>query len=83
MPITPCPEVSNYPVVSYDRRGDATITIAVDVLPDEPEYFIIICVRDCVGCQHLRSRGATILMVMERINRALRLSFDSLVLARQ
>lgn len=76
---TPCEFVTKCAVYSYDKRGDAVVSIGTDLVDNEPEYFVLICVRDCAGCQHVRTRGATALMLMERIMRGCRLIFDRVV----
>ena len=75
---TPCEDVSKCAFVTFEKRGDVVITVGVDVVDDEPDYFMNICIRDFVGHQHVMTRGGTALLLIERMSRILRLGFDAI-----
>lgn len=74
----PCPELARIDstVMVFDGGSESRVTVVVDIVEGELEYFVAVCVRDVAGCQHIRTRGATALLLAEKINRALRLTFE-------
>lgn len=68
--------MARFRILCFDKRQGATITIGVDPREGEPEFAVCICIRDQIGCQHTLTSGGTVLVMVEKINRALRLAFD-------
>lgn len=64
--------------MTVDERQGVRVTVAVDVRPGNSEYFMLMCIRDVVGCSHVQFGGVTAHLVIEGISRAIRVAFDSL-----
>ena len=71
--MVPCLTLRKCDVVTYHRHRDTTISIGV-ATHDGIKY-VTVCFRDpLLGCQHLSSRQALTLILIEKLARAVRLS---------
>ncbi len=75
----PCSFVTGCAVVTFEKWNNTEISVGADLVEGDPEYFVLLCVKDIAGCQHTRTRGATGMVLMERFSRACRLIFDRVI----
>lgn len=78
----PCKEIKDklkYSIITFEERNGVKTTVGVDVLEGEPEFFMMICVHDVAGCQHIKTRGGTAMVLLEKISRATYLTFDKII----
>lgn len=69
----PCPTTSKSDFVTrYRYKGD---TFSVGVTDHGDDRFYVVCIHDAVaGCQHILTKNEGVLLVMEALTRALRVS---------
>ena len=72
---TECPCIKNCPVVSRLRVADAVISVGIAKY--ETKIFLVLCVSDCAGCQHITTRAPEALALIEMLCEAMR-AFDAL-----
>jgi hypothetical protein len=69
----PCPTIRNCEVVTYSRHRDTLISVGVS--SHHGIKYVTVCVNDPIlGCEHLHSRQASALIILERLGRALQIA---------
>ena len=66
----PCPSLLRCDTISYVVLDGSRVTVGLQ--HKEPDVFVIICLRDAAGCQHITTKTDGALALMERLARVMR-----------